>query len=268
VIAAASDTFAPTTLYGCLLGLLVLPLWWRWMRRRELAPVTPVRSSMDAIWPVPVGFAVMVVYMALLALAVGAVKRSQDAYETAQIDDATSLLWMARIWIGVAVVMGLAIAAAVLPRLSRSSVAVPHAIALGVLTFLAALPVVYGIAYVESLLFGELPPQKMVEMIGGSAEGSRELVLLAIIVAPLLEEIVFRGFFWAGLRRTRGPRFALIFTAILFGLVHVPPVAAVLPLAALGVFLAVLMERTGSVLACFVTHAAFNSFSVAALVLG
>jgi len=265
VIAAASDAFAPATLGACGLGLALLPLWWRLVRRRELAPVTPLRSSTDAVWPVPAGFAVFIAYSVLMALAVGAIQKSRAEFQSGQFEQARALLVLARVWIGVAVVVGLAAAGWALPRLSRATISVWHGIGAGFLTFLVAMPVVYGIAFVESLVFGELPPQKMVDMIRGSAEGARELVVLAIIVAPLLEEIIFRGFFWAGLRRTRGPRFALVFTAVLFGIVHLDPPAAVLPMMAFGYFLGVLMERTGSLVACFVAHAAFNTLSIVTL---
>jgi len=257
-VIAASDAFAPATFVACVLGLGALPIWWRAVRRRDrqspAAPPPPPLRPIDAVWPVPVGMAVFVFYLLLSAAALHGI---QQGY-----------IMTARLAAAGAVVLGLAASAFALPRLTRSTVAIPAAVGYGLLTFLAVLPVVYGIAYLEALIFGELAPQTMVQKIANGEEGVRELVFLAVAVAPFLEELVFRGLFYGGLRRSSGPRYALVFSSLLFGIVHFDPPVAILPMVALGLFLGMLMERTGSLLACFVAHSAFNSLTVGVLVFG
>jgi len=252
-VIAVADAFAPATLVACALGVVALPVWWRLVRRCDaVRSAPPPARPIQAFWPVPVGLLVFVTYIMLSAAALYGLQQSH--------------MMAARLALAAAIAIGIAVAAVGLPRLTRTSVGIGGALGLGLLTFMAALPVVYGIAYVESLIFGELPAQSMVEKIAEGGPGVRELVFLAVAVAPFLEEVIFRGLFFCGLRRTRSPRVALYFSACLFGLVHAEPPVAILPMVALGLFLGWLMERTGSLLACFVAHAAFNLLSVSVLV--
>jgi len=253
-VIAASDALAPATLWACAAGIVALPIWWRVVRQRDIAPPVPLKKALDAVWPVPCGLLLFVVYGLLLGAAMIAIQES--------------LLNTARMALASAVLVGVAVGAVGLPRLLCSTVGVGRAIALGALTFAAALPVVYGIAYVESLFVGEMPQQDMVLRIGRGGVGVRELVFMAGAVAPFIEEIIFRGLIYGGVSRSRGPRYALHFSALIFGVVHYNPWVAILPMVALGYFLGALVQRTGSVLACFVAHALFNLLSVAVLVFG
>lgn len=81
-------------------------------------------------------------------------------------------------------------------------------------------------------------------------------------MAPLAEEVVFRGHLQGALRAATGPRTAIAVQGILFGLVH--GIAYALPIAVLGMFFGWLRERHGSVLAPVLAHAVHNA-SVALL---
>lgn len=90
--------------------------------------------------------------------------------------------------------------------------------------------------------------------------------LLLLVVAPLLEETVFRAGAQEWLRRaTRRPVAAIALTAALFGLAHV---AVRGELAAALVFVPALAigfvyERTGRLRDCVVLHAAMNALWLA-----
>jgi len=78
-----------------------------------------------------------------------------------------------------------------------------------------------------------------------------------VILAPLGEELVFRGALWRALS-SLGTRSALVGTSIAFAVVHLDPlhVVATLPLA---FFLGWLRHVTGSLAVCVVAHALNNA---------
>jgi uncharacterized protein len=90
-------------------------------------------------------------------------------------------------------------------------------------------------------------------------------VLLAF-VAPLTEELFFRGFVFGVLREKIGVAGGALATGVVFGLVHVTgsPVETVGVLVILGVLLCLLFARTGSLLPCIALHAINNAISFAA----
>lgn len=86
--------------------------------------------------------------------------------------------------------------------------------------------------------------------------------LLVCVVAPLAEELFFRGFLFGALRR-RGLVVAAGVSGLAFGLAHLggSPVGFIVPLALLGILLALLYERTGSLYPPIALHALNNSIA-------
>src|SRR4051812_8680552 len=89
-------------------------------------------------------------------------------------------------------------------------------------------------------------------------------VLLAF-VAPLAEELFFRGFMFGVLRERIGVAWGALVTGLIFGLVHVAgsPVETVGVLVILGVLLCLLYQQTGSLLPCIAVHSINNAISFA-----
>jgi membrane protease YdiL (CAAX protease family) len=99
--------------------------------------------------------------------------------------------------------------------------------------------------------------------------GADESVLLAVVtglfvvgVAPFVEEFFFRGFLYQALRNSWGPLLGALVSAFLFSLIHFAPDKFV-PLFILGVALAMLFEKTGSIWPCIMLHAINNSLAYA-----
>jgi len=93
------------------------------------------------------------------------------------------------------------------------------------------------------------------------------MIVLAAIVAPITEELIFRAGLFRYLR-TRIPRaLALILPALLFALLH-GNLAAFTPLCALGVFFALAYERTGSIAVPMIAHALFNLHTIVRVMAG
>jgi membrane protease YdiL (CAAX protease family) len=89
------------------------------------------------------------------------------------------------------------------------------------------------------------------------------MVFAAAIVAPVCEEVVFRGYLYPVAKRFAGPWAAALCTALMFSAAH-GSMAALLPLFVFGLVLVVLYEFTGSLWAPVAVHFLFNSATVAA----
>lgn len=95
------------------------------------------------------------------------------------------------------------------------------------------------------------------------AELNPALVVVAVVVlAPIAEEIFFRGVAFNAWLAERGRRFAYIGSAALFAVIHVSLVS-VLPIFLLGLALAWIYRRTGSLVGPIAMHATVNGISVA-----
>jgi uncharacterized protein len=111
--------------------------------------------------------------------------------------------------------------------------------------------------------------EKLLEQLGTN-EGTLLLLLsaaLTCIVAPICEEMLFRGYIFTALRNWRGTLPAALITAVLFGGVHVgsAPALDLIPLAGLGFGLCLLYRYTGSLYPAIVAHALNNSLAFASL---
>ena len=85
--------------------------------------------------------------------------------------------------------------------------------------------------------------------------------VLIIVVAPISEEIFFRGFIFAGLRRAVPFVVAALISAAIWGIFHYTGAdswGVVVQLAVFGIVLAWLYERTGSIWPTIAVHA-FNN---------
>lgn len=110
---------------------------------------------------------------------------------------------------------------------------------------------------------GEKQNQDVVDELINAEHVQKQLVLIlgACVIAPVVEEIVFRGYLYPVVKRFTDPIVAALFTGIIFGAIH-GEVWAVIPLSLFGVLLAVLYEKSGSIWACILCHALFNSVNV------
>ena len=87
-----------------------------------------------------------------------------------------------------------------------------------------------------------------------------------VFMAPVAEEIFFRGFIFGGLRRYVNLPIAGLTSGALFAIAHGDP-GLVIPFAGVGLVLAFLYERTGTLYAAIGVHFIFNSVSFLLLLL-
>ena len=110
----------------------------------------------------------------------------------------------------------------------------------------------------------QVEPQKLVTLIAEESAKQENIgtliffVVMAVVVAPIAEEILFRGILYPAIKQIGYPRVAAIGTALLFALFHVNLLTfASLTVVALG--LIALYEFTDNLLAPITAHAVFNA---------
>jgi hypothetical protein len=89
------------------------------------------------------------------------------------------------------------------------------------------------------------------------------LLVGGIVVAPVVEELFFRGFVFAGLRERYGWRRAALLSAGLFAVIHLQPLA-VIPIFVLGTVFAYLYHRSGSIWPAVIMHVLTNGVGLGA----
>ncbi len=107
--------------------------------------------------------------------------------------------------------------------------------------------------------------------IGGDSGSALAMVaagFLIIVVAPVSEEVFFRGFMFAGLRRSMPVAVAALISAAVWGSLHLSGgnVGVAIQLAVFGVILALLYERSGSLWATIFAHGLNNTVAFLYLV--
>lgn len=148
----------------------------------------------------------------------------------------------------------------------------------GLTGFLAAWPFLYLTLMLSAYIFSWLKidmakgihPIAPVLMEAHSPGMITVIFILGILVAPIVEEIMFRGVLYSWLRRRLNLTGAVIISAMIFALVHPQGLIGFMPIAFLGAVLALLREWRHNLLAPIIAHAGFNlvSLIIIRLVLG
>jgi len=143
----------------------------------------------------------------------------------------------------------------------------------GVITLLAAIPVLTGVnvawTYAMDALGFDTTRQELIFIFAKAQNPWAILGLtsLAVVIAPLAEEIVFRAGMFRYLR-TRCPDWlAYTLPAAIFALLH-GNLVAFGPLFVLGVVFAIAYERTGRIAVPIIAHGLFNLNTVVLLLAG
>lgn len=140
-----------------------------------------------------------------------------------------------------------------------------HWLGRAVLGWLLILPLLLGLARLSPYLFDWLgagwEPQSYGEdMLGITGVNAILVALMASLMIPILEEIVFRGFLQPGLSKAVGRTRGILLVAVLFTLNHHAGVW--LPIFVLALFLGILRDRSQRLLPCIIVHALHNGVQV------
>lgn len=115
----------------------------------------------------------------------------------------------------------------------------------------------------------DLDPQETVKAFQESDSiGLKILVIfLAVVIAPLAEETLFRGFVYGVLKRYTDAPFAALSSSLMFAIIHMH-VGSLLPLWTLAVLFCLAYEITGCLLVPMILHSIFNGVSIIAMIFG
>jgi len=146
---------------------------------------------------------------------------------------------------------------------------------LGLAAGLGLVLIAMALALLSNLLIHALgnqaEPQKLVTLIAEESAKKENIptliffVVMSVAVAPIAEEILFRGILYPAIKQIGHPLLAAIGTALLFALFHVNLLTfASLTVVALG--LIALYEFTDNLLAPITAHAVFNASNLIMLI--
>jgi len=140
------------------------------------------------------------------------------------------------------------------------------AIWLGALAVLLFLPVGWSLQMlcVKVLQTMGIEPAEQLALVAlrnsGSAAQIIALGIVTIILAPVAEEILFRGVLYSAIAQYGHRQIGVWMSSVIFALIHAN-VAIFIPLLALALLLVWLYERTGNLLAPITAHAVFNAIN-------
>lgn len=141
-------------------------------------------------------------------------------------------------------------------------------------TYLLIFPMMLGMMFIGEFVTSQIPItgpffgkyyEFFTDLMGQLTQNPVVMIITAVIMAPLFEEIIFRGIIQKGLiNKGVKPWKAILFAAIVFGLVHGNPwqfVGAIL----LGSVLGIVYEKTKSLLLPILLHG-FNNLCSSILI--
>ncbi len=135
-------------------------------------------------------------------------------------------------------------------------------------SFLVHWPLLFLVYWVTATLLPDAQPQENVEVLRtGNWETRAKIAFFALVVAPLTEELFFRGILYRTLKSLIDAGPAMLVTSFAFAAAHLN-LFAFAPLFALSFFLILVYERTGHLAVPIFYHATFNLLMVIFIVFG
>lgn len=137
----------------------------------------------------------------------------------------------------------------------------------GIKRYLITLPLIMLAGFIINLIsgyFGQNP--EMQDVVRWVLEEKSLFVLVSliffgIVIAPVIEEIMFRGFLQPALKNFFGGRYAIVLSASLFAGVHMD-IFAFFQIFILGMLLGYLYEKTQTLAASIIVHVLHNSLTL------
>jgi CAAX protease family protein len=142
-----------------------------------------------------------------------------------------------------------------------------RALLTGVILLLAAYPLLMLADRVTQRFLGAPSSRQGIVDLFSDSETLEQrvlIIILAVVIAPIVEEWVFRFFFYGVVKRYFGKFAGVATNSVLFAAVHAHLPSA-LPLFVLGACFTLAYEWSGSIFVSMTMHALFNSLTLTAL---
>jgi membrane protease YdiL (CAAX protease family) len=137
-------------------------------------------------------------------------------------------------------------------------------VGLGLAAALVMLPVSWTLnltsAWVMTRIHVEPVAQQSVQTLETTVSVAARIYfgVIAILIAPVVEELLFRGILYPAIKHRGHPRLALWGTSIFFALTH-NNLMTFVPLTVLALALTLVYERTDNLASSMITHSLFNA---------
>lgn len=127
--------------------------------------------------------------------------------------------------------------------------------------------IVFTLLLAALRIFGPVDqdPQQLLDATTSGGVTTILAVLVAVVFAPVVEEVIYRGVLFQALRRRLGLWPGIVISSIVFAILHAEvqePIYSA-ALAVLAAWLAATFHRTGSLVVPILGHATFNAIMVA-----
>jgi membrane protease YdiL (CAAX protease family) len=132
----------------------------------------------------------------------------------------------------------------------------------GFLGYAGLLPIILLMAVVSSLVFGKSSSAEhpiIPMLLSGGWLSKFAILVLASVLAPIFEEVFFRGVLYNALRARLSIAIATLVSAFAFAIVHPQLPAGFLPIFGIGVVFAILFETRRSLVPSMVAHSLNNT---------
>lgn len=140
----------------------------------------------------------------------------------------------------------------------------------GIAAYVGLIPIFLGVTVLTSVLFKVLnipvEPQEVVRILK-EEKGVPLLIYMCVFTSflgPFMEEIFFRGFVYGVLKKKIGILGGVLTSALFFACIHAN-MASFMPILSLGILLAYIYEKTGSLVSSITVHVIHNSAMLAFL---
>ncbi len=128
----------------------------------------------------------------------------------------------------------------------------------------------YGVAWAVTTIFGGQKTDLDI-LIESSLYTRVATALVAVVTAPLIEEVIYRGVIYPAIERVMGVGFAVVVVSLLFAGIHVyqyrTNLAVILVITLLSITLTVARAATGKMLPSFIIHLVFNGIQSVLIIL-
>ena len=126
-------------------------------------------------------------------------------------------------------------------------------------SFIKICPIIYILSILSKLILYEFEEQdKVVELKRNFSENLVYNIITITMIAPIIEETIFRGLFYRSIKNLMPVSFSIIITSLIFSIIHQNILSFVI-LFFLSGYLTYIYERYGNIIYPIIVHSIFNS---------
>ena len=136
-----------------------------------------------------------------------------------------------------------------------------------IIKFIIFIPLLFLISFIIQYVLPEYKQQEIVLNFKNTLLEDKTILIHVLVIAPIVEEIIFRGYMYRILKSRTPIIFAMIISSTIFSLIHYNVLSYIL-LFVLSIFLTYIYERNGSIICPIIIHSLFNLMMCGLIIYG